>query len=262
MKKILVIAEFTIRKIEEPAFIILLGFGLISGYAVSEMEPFSFAKEYLQMTAITSQSEGALQLLGGFMVIICITLLLSAFYGATDIPREIESRVIMIILGKPISRTQYLLGKYLGIVCISLLFYLLSSLSLLIGHFFKTGQFFPFALILRQLVLILIIFPFTAINLCFSCFFHDLSAMIISAIYVLFSISAALIPLAISLIPKNAGIDIWLNLIYYFFPNFSFFLLPTRIPGIVFLAMILYAFSVSFCFIFIASLRIESKDIN
>ena len=79
MRKILAVAEFTIRKIEEPAFLILLAFGLVSGYLVSEMEPFSFAKEYLQMGTFTSQADVAFSLLGGFTVLIGITLVLCAF---------------------------------------------------------------------------------------------------------------------------------------------------------------------------------------
>ncbi|HOK04436.1 MAG TPA: hypothetical protein P5105_01885 [Victivallales bacterium] len=261
MKKVFAIAEFTIRKVEEPAFIILLAFGVICGYFVSEMEVFNLGKEYLQIEAFSSQSEQALPLLGGFVVLIMLTLLLSTFYGATDVPREIESGITMLLLGKPISRTEFLLGKYLGIVCISLLFYFLSSIALVVGHFFKTGQFLAINLILRQLLLILLIFPLTALNITFSCFFNDLSAIIISAIYLLFSLAASLIPIALTLIPKSAGIDIWLNLIYYLFPNLFFFLLPSKIPGVIFISMILYAISLSLCFLFIASVKFENKDL-
>ncbi len=112
------------------------------------------------------------------------------------------------------------------------------------------------------MILILVIFPFTAINMAFSCFLHDLSAMIVASIYIIFSLATGLIPIAVNLIPKSAGIDVWLYLLYYMFPNFFFFLLPVRIPGLVFLSMILYAAGISFCFIFIGSLRIESKDMN
>ncbi len=261
MKKTLAVAEFTVRKIEEPAFLILLAFGLACGYVVSEMEPFTLGKEYLQIGVFGGGGE-ALPLLGGFVALITITLLLSGFYGATDIPREIESGTIMIILGKPVSRTEYMLGKYLGVVCISLLFYFVSSLSLMAGHLIKTGKIFPLELLLRQMILILVIFPFTAINMAFSCFLHDLSAMIVASIYITFSLATGLIPIAVNLIPKSAWIDVWLYLLYYMFPNFFFFLLPVRIPGLVFVSMILYAAGISFCFIFIGSLGIESKDMN
>ncbi len=260
MKKILAITEFTIRKIEEPAFFILLAFGVVCGYLVSEMDPFSYGKEYFQIGTFGIQNTEALPLLGGFLVLIMITLLLAGFYGATDIPREIESGIIMILLGKPLTRTQYLLGKYFGIICISLLFYFISSLSLIAGHFFKTGKFLSFELLTRQMILVLVIFPFTAINITISCFLYGLSAMIVSSIYIVFSFATGLIPLASSLIPKSAGVDVWLYMIYYLFPNFLFYLLPIKLSGIVFCSMIFYTIGVSAIFLFLGTIRIENKD--
>jgi ABC-type transport system involved in multi-copper enzyme maturation permease subunit len=53
----------------------------------------------------------------GFTVI--ITLLMAIFLGIALIPPDIERRTIFTILSKPVSRAEFLLGKYLGL-CLTL----------------------------------------------------------------------------------------------------------------------------------------------
>jgi ABC-type transport system involved in multi-copper enzyme maturation permease subunit len=260
MRKILAIAEFTARKIEEPAFIILLIFGAVCGYFVSEMEPFSFGKEYMLIGEMADA--GTIPLLGGFLLITMISMLLAGFYGATDIPREIENGSIMIILGKPVLRTEYLLGKYFGVIFIALLFNLVSSTTLIVAHLFKSGELFPAEILFRQFLVMLVIFPFAALNIMFSCFLSDLGAMILATTYTILSFATGTIPIVSQLIPKSAGIDSWLYLIYYFFPNFYYYLVPVKTSGIVFIALIAYTAALSYVFILIGSLKMRTKDMN
>jgi Cu-processing system permease protein len=78
---------------------------------------------------------------------ICVTtiaifgVLITIFISASAVPNEVENKVIYTVLSKPVRRTQYLLGKFLGIQLIVLI-----NLALMVGLFF-------IALLLRQRVM-------------------------------------------------------------------------------------------------------------
>lgn len=78
---------------------------------------------------------------------ICVTtidifgVLITIFISASVVPNEMENKVIYTILSKPVRRTQYLLGKFLGVQMIVIV-----NLLLMGGLFFA-------ALYLRQQVL-------------------------------------------------------------------------------------------------------------
>ena len=56
-------------------------------------------------------------------------ILISIFLGTISIAREIETKAIYTVISKPISRTEYVLGKYLGCVFVLILSQVILSLS-------------------------------------------------------------------------------------------------------------------------------------
>jgi len=253
------IAQLTIIKVREPAFMILMLFSALIGYIVSDMESMSFQQDNLVLSSLLATGQGA-PIMTGFVIILAMTLLIAVFSGATDIPRDIESRMIMLILGKPVKRTEYLIGKYFGIVGICLAFFTIATVSVIISHLIKAGELYPIALIFRQYLLIFAIFPFVAMTIMFSCFLADLSAMILTAIYVIFSLSVSTIPLLVELLPKNIGIDSYLYIFYYLFPNYLFFLQSFKVFGFVNLFLIIYSIAITVVFMVIASARMNDRD--
>lgn len=105
-------------------------------------------------------------------------LLLVLFVGVNLMAKDIDRKTIHLVLSKPISRTQYIFGKYLGIsffVSVSLLLLLLlSSLTILLllqlypAYFigFSWGIFFTacFSLLMKFWVLTAIVVFFSAIT--------------------------------------------------------------------------------------------------
>ena len=65
----------------------------------------------------------------GFTVI--MTLIVAIFLGVALVPPEIERRTIFTILSKPVTRVEFLLGKYLGLCLVLLLNIALMSLMFL-----------------------------------------------------------------------------------------------------------------------------------
>ena len=258
MNKILAVSELTFRKIKEPAYSILLLLAIGMGYFVSEMEAISFQSDDL-LSGLVSSDQGP-AVLSGFVFMIILTLLIGVFSGATDLPRDIESRMIMIILSKPISRMQYLLGKFIGIVGICLLFYMLSFSSTVVTHIACTGTCYSFEIIIRQMMLALIILPFVAMTVTISTFLPDISAMIITVVYLLFSLSLSTLAILIALLPKEMSVSSAVFLLYYFFPNYFYFIHSFKLIGLVSFSLLVYTLSTTSIFLLIATHRMKTRD--
>ncbi|NQZ68426.1 MAG: hypothetical protein HRT89_10170, partial [Lentisphaeria bacterium] len=54
----------------------------------------------------------------GSLMIIFLGALMAIFSGASEIPRDISTMMISCILSKELSRHDYILGKFLGILAI------------------------------------------------------------------------------------------------------------------------------------------------
>lgn len=260
MEKILAISEMTFKKAKEPAFSLLFIIAAAVGYCVSEMEVLSFQKDDATLGTILSLEKGT-PLLAGFTMILLMTLLVAIFSGATDIPRDIESRMIMIILSKPIKRGEYLLGKYIGIVVTCLTFFILAFIVAVIAHLFKAGEFYGFTLMIRQLFLIFAIFPFVAMTMMISTFLSDIGAMILTAVYLMFSVSLSAMSIFVDMLPKSLGVASYIHVIAYFFPNFFYFLNSFQLFGLVAISVIIYSISLTVLFLMIATLRLNNRDV-
>ncbi|MDD5727353.1 MAG: hypothetical protein PHV59_02205 [Victivallales bacterium] len=101
MTKILAILELTVKKVKEPAFSLLFVIAALVGYSVSEMGVLEFSGEQHVLFGLISLEQGS-PLLIGFVVTLFMTLIVATFGGATDIPKDIDSRMVLLILGKPV----------------------------------------------------------------------------------------------------------------------------------------------------------------
>lgn len=68
----------------------------------------------------------------GFSAISIMGVVLGLFMGVTVVGREIEKRTIYTVLSKPVGRTEYLVGKFLGSAIITLLVHALNALTLVV----------------------------------------------------------------------------------------------------------------------------------
>ncbi|MDD5698031.1 MAG: ABC-2 transporter permease [Victivallaceae bacterium] len=259
MVKILAILELTVKKVKEPAFSLLFVIAALVGYSVSEMGTLAFTGEQDVLFGLISLEQGA-PLLIGFVVILFMTLIVAIFEGATDIPKDINSRMILLILSKPVKRVEYLLGKYLGVVMICLIFFLIAAVTAYVTHLVKTGELFAFSVIARQFILTLVIFPFVAMTMVISAYLSDISAMIVTVIYVILSACISAFSVLIDMLPKSLEVVSIIHTITYLFPNYFYFFSSFRYGGIVIIALSAYAFSTTVIFLSIAAFRLNHRD--
>jgi len=155
-------------------------------------------------------------------------ILIAIFLGVGLVSKEIEKRTLYTVLSKPIGRTEFLLGKYAG-----LLLTLLVNTSVMLAGLYLTLMLNQFrwglpvldvearlveAVFMTYLQLSLI----TAVALLFSTFTTTtLAAIFTLSTYVIGHISADLLAMADKLPTKSTAILV--KAIYYILPNLSNF---------------------------------------
>ncbi len=259
MQRVLAIFEMTVKKVKEPAFVLLFCIAALIGACVSEMDSLSFNQNSDMLYGLVSIENGH-TLLSGFCIILFMTSIVAIFSGATDIPKDIRSRMIMLILTKPVTRIEYLIGKYLGVVVICVMFFFSAAITAAIVHFFRAGEIYSVSTIIRQLFLLLAVLPFAAMTMMISAYLSDVSAMIIAAIYLIFSVFISAMSVVVDMLPQSLGVGTIIHLISYFFPNFFFFFNSFNFAGIFIIALVLYSVSLSVIFLMITATRLTSRD--
>jgi ABC-type transport system involved in multi-copper enzyme maturation permease subunit len=66
----------------------------------------------------------------GLSAISLMGVILSLFLGVTVVGKELEKRTIYTVLAKPVRRSQYVMGKFLGAGCVSVIVHLLNGFTL------------------------------------------------------------------------------------------------------------------------------------
>lgn len=105
----------------------------------------------------------------GFTAIHLSAVILAIFVGSTLVGREIEKKTIMTLLVRPISRTQFIIGKSLGlmgVILVSILFFAL----VLVGILFAVNQPLNWTFIIGLYGVILEAILLLSVTLFFGCF--------------------------------------------------------------------------------------------
>jgi ABC-type transport system involved in multi-copper enzyme maturation permease subunit len=161
---------------------------------------------------------GAMLLFGAFI---------SIFVGVGLVSKEIEKRTVYAIFSKPISRAEFILGKYLGLCLTLLVNVLVMGAGVSIALLAVGGRDFAFAIWGAILLLFLELMILTAVAILFSSFSSPaLSALLSFFVFIIGHFSASLNELA-----KNMGsgfAKIVFGAIYYFLPNLSNFVFRTE----------------------------------
>jgi ABC-type transport system involved in multi-copper enzyme maturation permease subunit len=116
---VLAIASVTLRELlRRKVQVNLLVFGtlmVLASYAISLLT-LGFMRRILSDLGLTSMQ--------------AIGVLLATFLGASVVAGDVERRVLYTVVAKPVSRTEYLLGRYLGLAVALLLNLLVMALAL------------------------------------------------------------------------------------------------------------------------------------
>ena len=255
----------TLYKAREPALLIIVAIGMLMGYCVSEVEPLTnqAAADSIISQIVVSDTGGYFLLTSSFFAL-ALSVILAIFTGATEIPRDVDTGMIMVILAKPVKKYEYMLGKYFGVLALCVVFYIGVEIVIYFSHLFKTHEYYGFTMMVRQMYLIMALFPLVALTIALSCFLGDLAAMIVTALYILFSLALGFIPIMVAVLPKGiaSGVESYLFVLYYFFPNYIFYFQTFKLIGIVPFSLLVYSISVAVIFLSIGALRLQSRDLN
>jgi len=101
--------------IRQPMFWLFLGGALLLMFVCILLPYFTFGEDLLMMTEID------------YDIIMALAVIFGVFTASISISDEIEGRTAITLMSKPLSRRQFLLGKYAGILLACLIMTLLLS---------------------------------------------------------------------------------------------------------------------------------------
>ncbi len=104
--------------VRQLTFLILMAFGFVLILASVVIPYFTFGEDYKMMQEL------------GYDTIMLVAVLFGCLTDSTSIHDEIEGRTAVTLMSKPISRRQFLLGKFVGLFFVCLL------ITLLLGWWF------------------------------------------------------------------------------------------------------------------------------
>ena len=161
---------------------------------------------------------GACLLFGAFI---------SIFVGVSLVSKEIEKRTVYAIFSKPISRTEFILGKYLGLCLTLLVNVLVMGVGVSLALVYVGGGNLAFTVWGAVFLIYLELMILTAVAILFSSFSSPaLSALLSFFVFIIGHFSASLNELAKSL--GSSFAKFFFAAIYYFLPNLSHFSFNTN----------------------------------
>jgi ABC-type transport system involved in multi-copper enzyme maturation permease subunit len=153
--------------------------------------------------------------------------LIAIFVGIGLLYKEMDKRTIFIILSKPVSRPEFLLGKYLGLSLTLMVEVSVMTVALFLLLYAHT-QTIPWDLLKAIIPICMELEVVLVVALFFSAFATPfLSGFFTLGVFIIGHLSRDLITLTKTM--KNPIMSHTCNLIYYLFPNFSNFNFKTQV---------------------------------
>lgn len=206
-------------------------------------------------------------------------LLLVLFVGIELMAKDLDKRTIYMVLARPISRQQYILGKFIGIsllivttVCILSLF---SAISISLIKWAYSDYFPRFSwgpVILAELFIALSLMLLSAMSMLFASFSSTSFITLVLTIIAYFIGQTSSSVKAIVEAPAAAGITVspvtvkLVQAAYYVFPNLSFFDIKTQashciaIPSVYIWGTVLYGIVYTGLVLFFAAALFTKKE--
>ncbi|MFH1791179.1 MAG: ABC transporter permease subunit [Candidatus Omnitrophota bacterium] len=164
----------------------------------------------------------------GYTLIILFCLIITISFAAKQIPSEIESRTIYPLLAKPVSRTEFVVGKYAGSLLVGF-FAFTVFFAVYVAAIQRIGEFADPVLIIEAYICSLYLLAFMAAISLFLSLFVTLSANITLTFLLYFAISAYNNQLRDMLTEVPEKASFLYNAIYFLMPHFEFYDLKTRL---------------------------------
>jgi ABC-type transport system involved in multi-copper enzyme maturation permease subunit len=156
----------------------------------------------------------------GLSLINIIGLIVAIFIGTGLVNKEIEKRTILMLIAKPISRSEFITSKYLGLSSVlGLLVAIMTAIYLLFLQFSKIS--YPItSIFIAALFLFLQLTLITAVAITLGVFTSSLIATALTfAVYLMGNITQDLV--ALGRISQNPGVERITQALYLILPDLS-----------------------------------------
>ena len=147
-------------------------------------------------------------------------LIVAVFVGTGLIHKEIEKRTILMLIAKPVSRSEFVIGKYLGLILV--LTVLITTMTVIFLGFLEYGKidYSIASILIFVLFLLLQLSLITAVSLALSAFTSQLLATALTfAVYLMGNISQDLLELGRQ--SRNLNIERLTQALYLMVPDLS-----------------------------------------
>ena len=158
----------------------------------------------------------------GLSAMLLFGVFIAIFVGIGLVYKEIERRTVYAIFSKPVTRGEFIVGKYLGLCLTLLVNILLMGAGISVALLYVSRGFDPLALSIWPAILLIYceLMILTAVSLLFSSFSSPaLSALLTFFVFIIGHFSSDLKGLATSL--GNTAARILFTSTYYVLPNLS-----------------------------------------
>lgn len=163
----------------------------------------------------------------GLTAMLIFGAFISIFVGVSLVSKEIEKRTVYAIFSKPIGRSEFIVGKYLGLCLTLLVNILIMGVGVSLALLYVGGKGLAFSIWGAIILIFLELTVLTAVAILFSSFSSPaLSALLTFFIFVIGHFSKALHELAENL--GTSAVKFFFGALYYLMPNFSFFSFTTN----------------------------------
>jgi ABC-type transport system involved in multi-copper enzyme maturation permease subunit len=148
--------------------------------------------------------------------------IVAIFVGTGLINKEIEKRTVLVLIPKPISRTEFIIGKHLGLSAVLAVMIGAMTIIYLLMLLWAKIPFSLTSILISQAFLLLELAVLTAVAILFGVFTSSILATLFSfGIYFMGHISRDLLKLGA--ITKNANIETLTRSLYLVLPNLERF---------------------------------------
>ena len=147
-------------------------------------------------------------------------LVIAVFVGTGLINKEIEKRTVLVLMAKPISRTEFIVGKHLGLSAVLAVLVALMT-AIFIGVLLFNRVAFPLnAILVSSLFLFLKLSLITAVAIAFGVFTSSLLASLLTfAVYLVGNLSRDLV--TFGTLSKNPAVESFTRNLYLVLPDLA-----------------------------------------
>jgi len=207
--RVFAIANNSFREVVRDRILYIIGF-----YAII----LAIAVNLLPQLAAATEDKMFLDL--GLAVMSTLSLIIAVFVGTGLISKEIEKRTILILIAKPISRNEFIIGKFLGLSTVLGLLVTAMNIIYLIFLQLNNIAYSITSIVVNAIFLILQLSLISAIAIAFGVFTGSILATALTfAVYLMGNITQDLLKLA--RISENPGLEKITQALYLILPDLS-----------------------------------------